>query len=204
MVARTDDDSWDITKSVGATALRVAAARAAETRSANRLIDDPYAQLFLEAVGESAWSASDPLDQHESDPQLSAIEQSGVDYTASRTKFLDDFFLAAINAGLRQTVILAAGLDSRAWRLPWPDATIVYEIDQPTGCCNSSRKPWRHITHNPGPGTSLCQLTCATIGQKPCRKLVLIHHKRPHGRPKGCCITFPPPRRICYLTAFRH
>jgi methyltransferase (TIGR00027 family) len=130
-VARTDDDSWDITESVGATALRVAAARAAETRSENRLIEDPYAQLFLDAVGEGVWSVSDPVDQRESDPQLLAIEQSRLGYTASRTKFFDDFFASAVNAGVRQAVILAAGLDARAWRLPWPDDAIVYEIDQP-------------------------------------------------------------------------
>jgi methyltransferase (TIGR00027 family) len=52
-------------------------------------------------------------------------------YMASRTKFFDDFFLAAAAAGIRQTVILAAGLDSRAWRLAWPQESVVYEIDQP-------------------------------------------------------------------------
>ena len=128
---RTDDDSWDITESVGATALTVAAARAAETRSANRLIEDPYAQLLLEAAGEGMWSAGNPLGQRESDPQLAAIEQLRLGYTASRTKFFDDFLLAAVNTGVRQVVILAAGLDARAWRLPWPDGAIVYEIDQP-------------------------------------------------------------------------
>jgi methyltransferase (TIGR00027 family) len=130
-VARTDDDSWDITESVGATALRVAAARAAETRSVNRLIDDPYAQLFLDAAGEGAWSIGEPGDQRASDPQLAAIEQTRLGYAASRTKFFDDFFVSAANAGVSQAVILAAGLDARAWRLPWPDGVVVYEIDQP-------------------------------------------------------------------------
>jgi methyltransferase (TIGR00027 family) len=54
-----------------------------------------------------------------------------VDYMASRTAFFDGFFLDAANAGVRQVVILAAGLDSRAFRLPWPDGTTVYELDQP-------------------------------------------------------------------------
>jgi methyltransferase (TIGR00027 family) len=130
-MARTDDDSRDITESVGATALRVTAARAAETRSANRLIDDPYAQLFLDAAGEGTWGAGDLLDQPHADPELSAIEQSRLGYTASRTKFFDDFFIAAVNSSVRQAVILAAGLDARAWRLPWPDGVTVYEIDQP-------------------------------------------------------------------------
>ena len=46
-MARTDDDSWEITESVGATALGVASARAAETRSENPLVSDPSAQVFL-------------------------------------------------------------------------------------------------------------------------------------------------------------
>jgi methyltransferase (TIGR00027 family) len=53
------------------------------------------------------------------------------DNMAVRTKFYDEFFLDATEAGIRQVVILASGLDSRAYRLPWPDGTTVYEIDQP-------------------------------------------------------------------------
>ena len=52
-------------------------------------------------------------------------------YAAARTKHFDDFFIAAGSAGIRQAVILAAGLDARAWRLPWVADTVVYEIDQP-------------------------------------------------------------------------
>ena len=48
-----------------------------------------------------------------------------------RTRFFDDFFLQATDAGVRQAVILASGLDTRAYRLPWPADTVVYEIDQP-------------------------------------------------------------------------
>jgi methyltransferase (TIGR00027 family) len=54
-----------------------------------------------------------------------------VGYMASRTAFFDEFFPDATRAGIRQAVVLAAGLDSRAWRLPWPDGTTVYELDQP-------------------------------------------------------------------------
>jgi len=57
--------------------------------------------------------------------------QSMVGYMASRTAFFDQFFLDATNAGIRQAVILAAGLDARSWRLPWPDGTTVFELDQP-------------------------------------------------------------------------
>ena len=50
---------------------------------------------------------------------------------AVRTKFFDDYFVAAGDSGIRQAVILAAGLDARAYRLPWADGTVVYEVDQP-------------------------------------------------------------------------
>ena len=50
---------------------------------------------------------------------------------AVRTKFFDDFFTDATAAGIRQVVILASGLDSRAYRLQWPSGTVVYEVDQP-------------------------------------------------------------------------
>ena len=134
-VARTDNDSWEITESVGATALGVAAARAAETESESPLISDPFARVFLNAAGEGMWnwfSAPDlPAEIAEAEPDLKPRMQGMVDYMAARTAFFDSFFLDAARAGVRQVVILAAGLDSRAWRLPWPDGTTVYELDQP-------------------------------------------------------------------------
>lgn len=55
-MARSDGDSWEITESVGSTALGVASARDAETRSENPLIGDPYAGHFLAAAGDGVWS----------------------------------------------------------------------------------------------------------------------------------------------------
>ncbi|WP_421842198.1 class I SAM-dependent methyltransferase [Mycobacterium sp.] len=134
-MARSDDDSWDITESVGATALAVAAARAAETGSENPLISDRFARIFLDAAGDGIWnmfsSPELPPELAEAAPDLALRMRAMVDYLASRTAFFDGFFSDATNAGVRQVVILAAGLDSRAWRLPWPDGTIVYELDQP-------------------------------------------------------------------------
>ena len=52
-------------------------------------------------------------------------------YQAVRTHFFDEFFTTAAEAGITQVVILASGLDSRAYRLAWPAGTTVYEIDQP-------------------------------------------------------------------------
>jgi methyltransferase (TIGR00027 family) len=132
---RYENDSWEITESVGATALGVAAARAAETESVDPLIDDPFARVFLDAAGEGVWNwfatSELPAEVLEAEPELPLRMQSMVNYMASRTAFFDGFFIDAATAGARQVVILAAGLDSRAWRLPWPHGTTVYELDQP-------------------------------------------------------------------------
>src|SRR6202034_3904685 len=66
-------------------------------------------------------------------PALPVRMKSMVSYFASRTKFFDSFFLTATKSGIRQAVILAAGLDARSWRLPWPDGVTVYELDQDRG-----------------------------------------------------------------------
>ena len=133
-VVRTENDSWEITESVGATALGVASARAAETESENPLISDPYARVFLDAAGDGVWNwhagPQLPAELIELEPDLPLPMQAMVGYMASRTAFFDTFFLNATQAGIRQVVILAAGLDSRSWRLPWPDGTTVYELDQ--------------------------------------------------------------------------
>jgi methyltransferase (TIGR00027 family) len=131
---RTDNDSWDITESVGSTALGVAAARAAETESENPLIQDPFARAFLDAAGDGMWSlTADPrlsAELTEVAPDLRAHMQVMIDFMAVRTAYFDEVFLDAVSSGIRQVVILAAGLDARAWRLPWPDGTTVYELDQ--------------------------------------------------------------------------
>ena len=133
-MARTDDDSWEITESVGATALGVAAARAADTESSDPLINDPFARVFLDRVGHGVWdwygAPELPAAVVEAEPDMPQRMQALVSYFASRTRFFDTEFMDAANAGVRQAVILAAGLDARSWRLPWPDGTTVYELDQ--------------------------------------------------------------------------
>ena len=133
-MARTDNDSWEITESVGATALGVAAARAADTESDNPLINDPFARIFLDTVGDGVWNwyggPELPAEVVEAEPDMPQRMQALVSYFATRTKFFDTSFIDAANAGIRQAVILAAGLDARSWRLPWPDGTTVYELDQ--------------------------------------------------------------------------
>jgi methyltransferase (TIGR00027 family) len=132
---RTENDSWEITQSVGATALGVAAARAAETESENPLINDPFARVFVNAAGDGMWSIyADPAllaKAVDLEPDIRARMRLMIDFMATRTAFFDEFFLGAADSGVRQVVILAAGLDARAWRLPWPDGTVVYELDQP-------------------------------------------------------------------------
>ena len=83
-MARTDNDTWEITESVGATALGVAAARAAETRRENPLISDPFAQVFLDAVGDGVWNWHSapqlPAELIELEPELPLQMQSMVSY----------------------------------------------------------------------------------------------------------------------------
>jgi methyltransferase (TIGR00027 family) len=122
-MARTDDDSWDITEGVGQTALGVAWSRSQESTSDCPLFTDPYAQLFIDAAIDRGW-------QQPPKYMLDRIRSIG-GYAASRTKWYDEFFIAAGASGIEQAVILAAGLDARAWRLPWVDGSVVYEIDQP-------------------------------------------------------------------------
>jgi methyltransferase (TIGR00027 family) len=131
MVARTDNDTWDLASSVGATATMVAAARAMASRAPQPLIDDPFAEPLVRAVGidfftkvlDGEISLAQADDPHFDPSQV-------IDLLAVRTKFFDDFFLDSAAAGIRQAVILASGLDSRAYRLPWPSRTVVFEIDQ--------------------------------------------------------------------------
>ena len=130
-MTRTDADSWDLASSVGATATMVAAARAVASNDANPIINDPFAAPLVRAVGLDFFrrvvdgELPEPADGGERDLQLET------DSIAVRTRFFDDFFLNAARDGVRQSVILAAGLDARAYRLSWPSGSVVYEVDQP-------------------------------------------------------------------------
>lgn len=127
---RSEGDTWDITTSVGSTALFVATARALEAQKPDPLAVDPYAELFCRAVG---GPAADVLDGKAPDHQLKTADfgEHFVDFQGARTRYFDEYFRRAADAGVRQVVILAAGLDSRAYRLDWPAATIIFELDQP-------------------------------------------------------------------------
>jgi methyltransferase (TIGR00027 family) len=135
--ARYEGDTWDLASSVGVTATMVAAARSMATRDDNALINDPFAEPLVRAVGVDmltrlASGELNPGDLADADDEKSSGAMARMaDNMAIRTKFFDEFFLEATGAGIRQAVILASGLDSRAYRLAWPAETVVFEIDQP-------------------------------------------------------------------------
>ena len=131
---RTDNDSWDLASSVGATATMVAAARAIATKAAHPVINDQFAEPLVRAVGVdffTRWASGDlvaaDVDVEESSWKLEHMPAA----MAARTRFFDSFFRDATQAGIRQAVILASGLDARAYRLEWPAGMKVFEIDQP-------------------------------------------------------------------------
>lgn len=132
-MARSEGDSWDLASSVGATATMVAVGRAIASTDEHGLIHDPWAAPLVRAVGIEAFTmmVDGTLDIADVAPETAAQVKSNIDEMAVRTKFFDDYFVGAGESGVRQAVILAAGLDSRAYRLPWADGTVVYEVDQP-------------------------------------------------------------------------
>src|SRR3984885_15093955 len=130
-MARTDRDSWDLASSVGATATMVAAARAAATRRPDPVINDPFAEPLVRAVGLNLFTkvASGELEFVDVDDGAGFPRM--IDTFAARARFYDDYFAEASSAGVRQVVIVASGLDARPYRLSWPAGTTIYEIDQP-------------------------------------------------------------------------
>jgi len=127
---RTEGDSWDLASSVGATATAVAASRALASQGPDALLDDRLADPLVRAVGIDTFVKL-------IDGELPAVDDPALTPRAMneqitvRTRYFDGLFLSAAAAGIRQAVILASGLDTRAYRLPWPAGTVVFEIDQP-------------------------------------------------------------------------
>jgi methyltransferase (TIGR00027 family) len=122
---RSDDDQWDIVSGVGYTALLVAGWRALHAMSPQPLVRDEYAKVFVAA-------SQDPyLVGVLANPGTSEGETAFPRLYGVQTRFFDDFFTSAGDAGIRQAVIVAAGLDSRAYRLEWSSGTAVFEVDLP-------------------------------------------------------------------------
>ncbi|WP_445161993.1 class I SAM-dependent methyltransferase [Mycobacterium sp. Dal123C01] len=127
---RSDGDSWDLANSVGATATMVAASRAVASQGPDPLLDDPFADPLVRAVGLDPFiRIIDGKIDLEDDSLLNRKARS--EQITVRTRFFDEFFTDATKTGIKQAVILASGLDTRAYRLGWPAGTVVYEIDQP-------------------------------------------------------------------------
>jgi methyltransferase (TIGR00027 family) len=105
---------------VATTAHWVAAARARESLRPDALFRDPFAASLSGPVGER-W-----MEETEGGPQREQVSA----YVSLRTRFFDDELMRAARAGVRQVVILAAGLDARAYRLDWPAGTQLFEVDR--------------------------------------------------------------------------
>lgn len=129
---RQEHDEWDIASGVGLTALAVASGRAIESKRVDALAVDPYADALVTAADAGVPTPTRlPHPGLENDQQFEEIWSQTATGMGIRTRFLDEFFAAGWHDGITQTVLLASGLDTRAWRLPWPADSTVFEIDQP-------------------------------------------------------------------------
>lgn len=186
---RTDDDSWDITKSVGATALGVAAAGAAASEAQNPLIEDRFALMFLDAGGEGMWTAF---------PGSTLPVELTLSRTCRRvcrrcsTTWLrgQRFSTSSSSAQL---------LRARGRRWSWPRASMPARggCRGPTGppymrstspkCCSSSRRRCSTAAPSRGQSTSMSQSICAMTGQRRCSRQGLTPRRPAPGGPKYCC-----------------
>jgi methyltransferase (TIGR00027 family) len=124
----SDLEQWDIVTGVGVTALGVAAGRSMETHRADGLVADPFAESFVEAARPPEPMPT-RLDDHgaTADPMWSSMST----YIGVRSRFFDRYFEDAVESGIDQLVLLASGLDTRAYRLDLPGGCRLFEIDQP-------------------------------------------------------------------------
>lgn len=196
-MARTDGDTWDLASSVGATATMVAAARAMASAAPNPVIDDPFAAPLVRAVGVDFFTklVDGEITENElgDDPQMNIARfANGM---AARTRFFDDFYSDAAGAGVRQAVILAAGLDARAYRLAWPAGTVVFEVDQPEVIAFKSQ-----TLTDLGAAPTADRRTVAVdlrddwVAPR-CGRPVSIRPSRRPGSPRDCSGTCRPKRR---------
>lgn len=121
-------ENIDSPSGVGITAVLVAEARAAETARSDRLFADPYAEAFVNAA--MTGSQMIRLAMTEKAPSES-VREARLAAVAARTRFFDDYLGSAVQSGITQVVLLAAGLDARAFRLRWPASVRLWELDLP-------------------------------------------------------------------------
>jgi O-methyltransferase involved in polyketide biosynthesis len=178
-MTRSDTDTWDLASSVGATATMVAAARALATEDTVPIINDPYAAPLVRAVGIDFFTR---VVDGEIDPGDAGVDGTGelqteTDSLAVRTKFFDDFFTDAAAAGIGQSVILAAGLDSRAYRLDWPAGTRSSHL---------KRRRWPVWAPNRRRNAARSASTCATTGRPHSATAGSTTPNRRPGAPRAC------------------
>jgi methyltransferase (TIGR00027 family) len=111
-------------ESVAATCRWIAAVRARESERPDRLFNDPYAAKL---AGEAGFAFLDRMTAESPE----GPQGTNIAYIVHRTRFLDDWMTEGVRQGLRQIVILAAGMDTRAFRLGFPADTRLYELDLP-------------------------------------------------------------------------
>jgi methyltransferase (TIGR00027 family) len=121
------DTQWDIVSGVGVTALAVASGRAMESARADALINDPWAARFVHRANAVSPMPTEPSDPLAASPGWRYL----ADLMGVRSRFFDDYLRDATDTGIDQVVVLAAGLDTRAYRMRWPLSCRWFEIDQP-------------------------------------------------------------------------
>lgn len=106
--------------------------RALDSNRPYPLINDRFAQMLIEAAGDqrSLTLLKTPA-RRSPDSDDERRVRFVLDCLIPRTRFVDDIFVLATALGVRQIVLFGAGLDTRAYRIPWPEATFVFEIDDP-------------------------------------------------------------------------
>lgn len=114
---------------VRATALLNAYARAQESARPGRLFDDPWARRFVAEATAFTGEGLPRIGMARDDRETPLWGNGFGPYFACRTPFYDEHLLRATAAGARQVVLLGASLDVRAYRLPLPADTTVYELD---------------------------------------------------------------------------
>src|ERR1700742_3523088 len=103
-MARAENDTWDLATSVGATATGVAVGRALASRAPDALINDPFAEPLVRAVGVDFFTrlASGELDPDAVDEGAGFGMARMTGMMAVRTRLIDDYFADAGAAGVRQ------------------------------------------------------------------------------------------------------
>jgi methyltransferase (TIGR00027 family) len=120
--------SLDPLPGLGITAVLVADARANETVKPEHLFDDPFAATFVERACAVSPAIAEAVAAARTDE---AIMRARYDSVAVRTRYCDDYLRTAMARGCRQVVLVAAGLDARAFRLDWPNDLRLWELDSP-------------------------------------------------------------------------